>query len=157
MYDKEVIMDCKSCGKQLQNENVNFCEYCGASFREVGGYDNRPESTSAPTPPPIPRAITSNKEKPVSFGDWLGTYLIKFIPLVGNLVFFIMLIVWSVSSEVSESKKNWARANLVFAGITLILTFAFVILIIMIIGSPEFQEIINSTAEQYEELFRDIY
>lgn len=37
------IMICKICGRTVQNEEANFCEYCGASFRP--GMDNRvPES-----------------------------------------------------------------------------------------------------------------
>lgn len=36
-------MICKICGRTVQNEEANFCEYCGASFRP--GMDNRvPES-----------------------------------------------------------------------------------------------------------------
>ena len=27
-------MVCNSCGRDNQNENSNFCEYCGASLRE---------------------------------------------------------------------------------------------------------------------------
>lgn len=33
------IMVCKICGRTIQNEEANFCEYCGASFRP--GMDNR--------------------------------------------------------------------------------------------------------------------
>lgn len=32
-------MICKICGRTVQNEEANFCEYCGASFRP--GMDNR--------------------------------------------------------------------------------------------------------------------
>jgi hypothetical protein len=35
----EFIMICKVCGRMIQNEEANFCEYCGASFRP--GMDNR--------------------------------------------------------------------------------------------------------------------
>ncbi|WP_155832627.1 zinc-ribbon domain-containing protein [Butyrivibrio sp. AE3006] len=60
--------------------------------------------------------------EPVSLGDWLLTFLITCIPLVG----FIMLIVWAVSDSTKESKKNWARARLVWMVIIYILSFIFV-------------------------------
>ena len=28
-------MICKVCGRTISNEEANFCEYCGASFREL--------------------------------------------------------------------------------------------------------------------------
>ena len=26
-------MICKDCGREIVNDNANFCEYCGTSFR----------------------------------------------------------------------------------------------------------------------------
>lgn len=60
--------------------------------------------------------------EPVSLGDWLLTFLITCIPLVG----FIMLIVWAVSDGTKESKKNWARAKLIWMVIAYVLSFIFV-------------------------------
>lgn len=60
--------------------------------------------------------------EPVSLGDWLLTFLITCIPLVG----FIMLIVWAVSDGTKESKKNWARARLIWMVIVYVLSFIFV-------------------------------
>jgi hypothetical protein len=60
--------------------------------------------------------------EPVSLGDWLLTFLITCIPLVG----FIMLIVWAVSDGTKESKKNWARAKLIWMVIAYVLSFIFI-------------------------------
>lgn len=38
-------MICKTCGRTIANEEANFCEYCGASFR-VGVDNNYPEYQS---------------------------------------------------------------------------------------------------------------
>lgn len=46
----------------------------------------------------------------VSVGDWIITYLVSAIPVVG----FIMLFVWAFGSSTPPSKANWAKATLLF-------------------------------------------
>jgi ABC-type Na+ efflux pump permease subunit len=55
--------------------------------------------------------------KPMSIGDWLITFLIQAIPLVG----FIMLFVWAFGDGTHPSKKTWAQASLIFALIMIVL------------------------------------
>jgi uncharacterized membrane protein YqjE len=50
---------------------------------------------------------TRNKE--ISVIDWLITFLITAIPVIG----FIMLIVWAFGENTSSTKSNWAKASLV--------------------------------------------
>lgn len=50
-------------------------------------------------------------DQTVSVGDWFVTMLLTSIPLVG----FIMLLVWAFGGGAKESKKNYARAALIFA------------------------------------------
>lgn len=57
----------------------------------------------------------------VSMGEWLITMLIMIIPLV-NL---IMLFVWAFGSNTPESKANWAKAQLVWMVIGVILVAIF--------------------------------
>lgn len=40
--------------------------------------------------------------KPMTIGDWLITFLIQIIPLVG----FVMLFVWAFGGDTHPSKKN---------------------------------------------------
>lgn len=47
---------------------------------------------------------------PMSMKDWFITLLISYIPLVG----LIMLFVWAFDSSTNESKKNWAKASLLW-------------------------------------------
>ena len=65
----------------------------------------------------------SVNEKPVSVGGWIGTILLTCIPCVG----LIMMFVWAFGNG-NTTKKNWARAGLIFmliaVVITLILVFA---------------------------------
>ena len=166
-------MVCNSCGRNNQNQNANFCEYCGASFRE--GEVHKPEATStynysfkdesveasAPTDQAIPaQAIEINEnKKPVSFLNWLGTYAIMLIPFVGGIVFFIMLIIWSVGYNVPESKKNWARATLVYMGIMIMIALIVVLMVLSAVKNPIFQEIFqdsfNSEMERFNDIFND--
>ena len=54
---------------------------------------------------------------PVKVSDWLLTLLITCIPLVG----FIMLFVWAFGNQENLNKSNWAKANLLFMLIFVIL------------------------------------
>ncbi len=47
--------------------------------------------------------------EPVSVGEWLITFLIMVIPIVG----IIMLFVWAFGSGAKASKKNFAQAQLI--------------------------------------------
>lgn len=139
-------MICNTCGRSIKNEEANFCEYCGASFRGDNGYKVNP----SPLPPPVPEAIAINqKEKPVSFLNWLGTYLIMFIPFIGSFIFLGMLIIWSVSRKVSESKKNWARANLVFMSVM----FIMLMFIFSVISPDQFIDMMFKEAAQFNNIY----
>ena len=59
-------------------------------------------------------------EKQMSVGDWILTYLLMCIPLVG----VIMLFVWAFSGGTQESKKSWAKATLIWVVVMSILWFA---------------------------------
>lgn len=63
--------------------------------------------------------MTENKH--MSVGDWLITMIVTSIPLVG----LIMLFVWAFSAGTNESKKNWAKAALIFYAIFAVLWFLF--------------------------------
>ncbi|MFT4846226.1 MAG: hypothetical protein ACJAZC_000700 [Cryomorphaceae bacterium] len=45
-----------------------------------------------------------------SVTDWVITLLITYIPLVN----IIMLLIWAFDSETALSKKNWAKARLIW-------------------------------------------
>ena len=64
---------------------------------------------------------TSNE---VSVGDWIITFIITAIPLVG----LIMLFVWAFGDGTNPSKRNWARAYLILGLIAFVLVIIFFIL-----------------------------
>jgi hypothetical protein len=55
--------------------------------------------------------LQSQNGQAVSVGDWLITFLISSIPLVG----LIMVFVWAFGGGAKESKRNCARAVLIWS------------------------------------------
>lgn len=114
----ENSMVCKACGRTTENENANFCEYCGTSFRDVMPLKQEADSISG-------RFMEEEKQvqndKPISFGNWMGTMLLPLIPIVGIFIYLIMMFVWAFGSDTPTSKKNWARASLLVSVIFIIL------------------------------------
>ena len=160
-------MICKVCGREIANENANFCEYCGASVRDTGnagGYAGSGSGSAQGNPvyggdpahsgdpaysgdsfygrndsyrrssdassgkldsflgrmkeglgyPGEDTHIQSSREKEpvIGFGNWMITMLLPLIPMVGPLIYLVMLFVWAFAGT-NRTKKNWARATLI--------------------------------------------
>jgi predicted permease len=60
--------------------------------------------------------------KQMSVGDWIVTYLLMCIPLVG----IIMLFVWAFGSDTRPSRKTWAQATLILLLVIPVLWFLFI-------------------------------
>jgi hypothetical protein len=163
-------MRCNTCGRQISNEAANFCEYCGASFREQAQTGPNPEASQpfhngyngqeqASSPFAVPgmqqgqmfgqqtftqqnvQPITG-KENPISFLDWLGSYLILFVP-IANIV---MLVIWAFSYNTPASKKNWARATLIFL---IVLFLLFIMYMAYVMSTPIFQDMMKQYGATY--------
>lgn len=132
-------MICNSCGRDAVNKEANFCDYCGASLkqnsieREEGGVsfvtsqikEESPHSAEQQRGGSNILKEGESEEKPVSFLNWVGTMILPFIPIVGWIIYLVMLFVWSFGSDTNRTKKNWARAMLVVIviGIALVIIF----------------------------------
>lgn len=92
---------CNNCGATL-NDNDTFCSNCG---------NNVPAARSQ-----------QNAKTPVSIGGWIGRSLIPLIPVVGGIIYFIMLFVWGGDSKKEDSFRNWAKAQLIIIAIVAIPT-----------------------------------
>lgn len=103
-------MTCTNCGKALP-EGAAFCDGCGAK-------QTAPVTPVAPvveTPAPAAPVIINNTapaKRVVSPGGYIGRSLLACIPIVGWLIYFIMLFVWAGNDEVEDSFRNWAKAQL---------------------------------------------
>jgi len=146
-------MKCNVCGRQPQNEEANFCDYCGASFREQAH-----SLSAAPTVPMLGRPVMEKtvpfqrpiniaqseqktEENVISFGNWFSIYILLLVPVVGWLAFIIMLFVWAFDNKTPASKKNWARVTLIFTGILIMVLLSY---LIEFISSPEFQKLADN-------------
>lgn len=69
--------------------------------------------------------------QPMSIGDWLITFIITAIPLVG----FIMMFVWAFGDGTHPSKKTWAQAYLIMMVIVIILMIIFFTVFASILSS----------------------
>tara|TARA_B110000046_G_C12891551_1_gene354602 strand:- start:450 stop:668 length:219 start_codon:yes stop_codon:yes gene_type:complete len=69
-----------------------------------------------------------NENKQMSVGDWVITMIIASIPLIG----IIMLFVWAFGSDTNLSKKNWAKAILIFFGIIIVI---YILILVLFLGS----------------------
>ena len=75
-------------------------------------------------------------EEEVSVGEWLITFIIFSIPIIG----FIMLFVWAFGDNTKISKRNWARAML----IVIITFFLLAILLNLLVFGGAFYEFNSS-------------
>lgn len=72
------------------------------------------------TPPPFYRPYVNNA--PVTFGNWMLTMLLMCLPVVN----IVMLFIWGFGDTEPVSKRNWARAQLIWVGV------AFVIFVVLV-------------------------
>lgn len=93
---------CNNCGATL-NDNAPACTNCGVAF---------------PTNPP---AQNVPAKTPVTIGGWIGRSLIPCIPLVGGIIYLIMLFIWSGDTTKEETFRNWAKAQLIVTAIFVVL------------------------------------
>ncbi len=146
-------MTCHTCGRQIQSETANFCEYCGASFREnvqaapapgMGQpFFNRPYTAES-----MPNMMAGTQqrgasEKPTSLLGWIGMYAILLVPFAN----IILLLIWAFSDTTPASKKNWARATLIFMVFLFIL---FVGYMAAVMSTPLFQQMMQEYGTYYK-------
>lgn len=130
-------MVCKVCGRNTEMEDSNFCMYCGASFREemadfqepfMKAEDQYGNQQYHNQQMGYPSNGAAEGDRPISFGNWLGTLLLPAIPIIGFFVNLVMLLVWSFGQNTPVSKKNWARAQLI------VTVISYIILMLLVIG-----------------------
>jgi len=110
---------CEQCG-EMNVDGAAVCVKCnsflggGPAAAKLSG-----NHVSSPYSPPVAAANSDT----VTIGDWLLTNLIMIIPLVN----IILLFVWAFDSNTKPSKKNWARAALLWIAICFVIMIMFVI------------------------------
>ena len=89
------------------------------------------------------RQINMQVNEATTTGAWVLTLFLMVIPIVN----IILLFVWAFSSNTETSKRNWARANLVWILIGIIVSVVLV-LITMALG-VNYQEIIYNVYPRF--------
>ncbi len=120
-------MICKKCGAEIP-DNVAFCTNCGvrtdasaAAPQQDAVSSNVNQSNNMAGGMP-PQGIGYYQPQHMGIGGWIGRMLIPFIPIVGGLVYLIMLFVWMGDNTKDETFRNWAKAKLILTAISIILT-----------------------------------
>jgi hypothetical protein len=131
-------MFCANCGKQ-NPDDTRFCESCGAptagdaqqapvappppvyAAPPAAPYGAPPPQPyyqqPAPPPPQYGAAATGKMAEIMTVGQYLVTYIVLAIPIVG----FIMLLIWSFGNDVNPNKKNLCRTMLIISAISIVL------------------------------------
>lgn len=97
---------CHNCGATLE-ENSPFCPNCGAQAAQN---------------------LPAQAKESISVGGWIGRQLIPCIPLVGSIVYLIMLFIWSGDKKKEDTFRNWAKAQLIIMAVVIVLTVLFAVL-----------------------------
>lgn len=118
---------CPKCNATFDDE-VQFCTVCGQPMPEA--------AEAAPIPPtyqPSPDYYGQKSEgETVSTGKWLLYQLIPIIPVVGGIIYIVMLFVWGFGdSAKNETFRNWARSKLILAGISLVIGILMIVLVVI--------------------------
>ena len=101
---------CKICNTTV-NDEASFCPNCGTHL---------PAGLSTYQP--------NHSREPISVGGWIGRQLIPCIPLLGGLIYLILLFVWSGDTKKEETFRNWAKAQLIVTGIVIVLVVLLIVL-----------------------------
>ena len=105
---------CNNCNTTLA-DSASFCPNCGAQSL-----------------PQYPAYGQGQVKESISVGGWIGRSLIPCIPLVGGLVYLIMLFIWSGDDTKEDTFRNWAKAQLILMAIVLVLVIIGVILCVTV-------------------------
>lgn len=101
-------MFCTNCGRDIP-QGAAACPACGAMQNGAA------QSGAMVQNGPVPQSDV------VSLGDWMISTLLVCIPIVG----LVMLFVWGFGGSTNPSKRNWARASLVWMAIGIVFSFLF--------------------------------
>ena len=114
---------CQQCSTQL-NDEVMTCPVCGVNVTSA------PAPAAAYVPPVYTPAPVPAPKKAVSVWEWVGRYALNLIPVLGSLVYVIMLFVWAFDSKYDDTSRNWAKAQLIIAAIAVGLVFLLFVLLL---------------------------
>lgn len=108
-------MQCTACGRESMNPNANYCDYCGTLL----GTEVHLEAVQQKT------VAEPQEAKLVPTWMFLLVMCLPFIPVVGWLAYLGVLVYWGFSANITDSKKSFARATLIYTAVVVVLGMAF--------------------------------
>ena len=93
---------CPNCGSAV-DPKASICLSCGSAI-------------------PSQLSVQKPVKEPISVGGWIGRSLIPCIPLVGSIIYLVMLFIWSGDKTKEDTFRNWAKAQLIVMAVVLVLT-----------------------------------
>lgn len=110
-------MYCKKCGGKLESYASN-CAFCG---EPVEKYDTQPKYV---------RQERQSTEEHMTTGKWIGLVFLNAIPLVGQIIYLVLMFKWAFGSTRDLTLKSYAKANLLLMLIAIILSVGLVVLVL---------------------------
>lgn len=118
-------MKCSMCGREITNPNANYCDYCGTPVGDVTYHVE-----------PVQQQQTGEvKRDKVPMLWYLGVMCLPLVPMVGYIAYLVMLFFWAFAPSIEDSRKSWARAALIYTGITVTLAIVLFIAIFSLVMS----------------------
>lgn len=136
------MIKCPKCGKEYRDDAV-FCTDCGIRLREQytapntdAGADSDQHTYTAPTgeayhnsAPSAPGAPSDGRV--LSMWDYFLMELVTKVPILR----IVMYCVWGFSADTNENRKNWSRAQLIWAAVGIVFTVAGIALAALLAGT----------------------
>ena len=101
-------MYCKKCGGKLESY-ASHCAFCG---EPVEKYDTKANYV---------KEEREEETKHMTVLQWIGLPLLNAIPLIGSIIYLVLMFKWAFGSNKDITLKNYAKANLIMILIAFIL------------------------------------
>lgn len=124
-------MYCKKCGGKLESYASN-CAFCGTPVEKYDTNVNYLKEESSRVP------------KHMSGAKWIGLWMLATIPLIGELIYLILMFKWSRKSNQDLTLRGYAKANLFLILISLLM---FIGLAVFLVLNPQIVEKIKEILE----------
>lgn len=112
-------MYCKKCGGKLESYASN-CAFCGTPVEK---YDTKVNYVK-------PEKQERAKPKHMNTWKWIGLAILPGIPVLGALIYLILMFKWAFGKTQDLTLKGYAKANLLMLLVALLLIGAAVVLIV---------------------------
>ena len=111
-------MYCKKCGGKLESYASN-CAFCGTPVEK---YDTKVNYVK-------PEQKEVRDYRPMTAKKWIGLTFLNVIPLIGNIIYLILMFKWAFGSTKDLTLKDFARATLFFILLAILAIVALVIFV----------------------------